>query len=40
LVLKYYDFLHRYIQTKMDFLGVASLGVAYRYVVKSQHKFE
>jgi hypothetical protein len=34
LVLKYRGALHRYIQTKMDFLDISSLGVAYRYVVK------
>jgi hypothetical protein len=34
LVLKYRGSLHRYIQTKMDFLDISSLSVAYRYVVK------
>jgi hypothetical protein len=34
LVLKYHGALHRYIQTKMKFLDISSLGVAYRYVVK------
>ena len=34
LVLKYHGALHRYIQTKMEFLNISSLGVAYRYVVK------
>jgi hypothetical protein len=39
LVLKYHGALHRYIQTKMDFLNISSLGVAYRYVVKIEQKF-
>jgi hypothetical protein len=39
LVLKYRGALHRYIQTKMDFLNISSLGVAYRYFVKIEHKF-
>jgi hypothetical protein len=34
LVLKYRGALHRYIQTKMDFLDISSLGDAYRYDVK------
>jgi hypothetical protein len=40
LVLKYHGDLHRYIQTEMDFLQISSLGVAYRYVVKIEHKFK
>jgi hypothetical protein len=39
LVLKYHGALHRYIQTKMDFLNISSLRDAYRYVVKIKHKF-
>jgi hypothetical protein len=39
LVLKYRGALHRYIQTKMDFLNISSLGDSYRYVVKIEHKF-
>ena len=39
LVLKYRGALHRYIQTEIDFLDISSLGVAYRYVVKNDHKF-
>jgi hypothetical protein len=39
LVLKYHGALHRYIQTKMDFLDISSLGVSYRYVVKIEQKF-
>jgi hypothetical protein len=34
LVLKYRSGLHRYIQTKMDFLDISSLGFSYRYAVK------
>jgi hypothetical protein len=33
LVLKYFGCLHRYIQTKMEFLDIASLGTAYRYII-------
>jgi hypothetical protein len=40
LVLKYRSGLHRYIQTDMDFLYISSLGVAYRYAVKIEHKFK
>jgi hypothetical protein len=40
LVLKYHGALHRYIQTKMDFLYISSLGTSYRYVVKLEHKFK
>jgi hypothetical protein len=40
LVLKYHGSLHRYIQTKMDFLEISSLSVAYRYVVKIERKFK
>jgi hypothetical protein len=29
MVLKYRDYLHRYIQTKMEFLYISSLGVTY-----------
>jgi hypothetical protein len=36
LVLKYHGALHRYIQTKMDFLNISSLGA---YVVKIKKKF-
>jgi hypothetical protein len=39
LVLKYCGDLHMYIQNKMDFLNISSLGAAYRYVVKIKHKF-
>jgi hypothetical protein len=40
LVLKYHGFLHKYIQTKMDFLDISSLGSAYCYVVKIEQKFK
>jgi hypothetical protein len=40
LVLKYRCCLHRHIQTKMDFLDIASLGTDYRYVVNIEHKFK
>jgi hypothetical protein len=40
LVLKYHNGLHRYIQTKMDFLDISSLGVSYRYAVKIEQKFK
>jgi hypothetical protein len=39
LVLKYRGALHRYIQTKMDFLNISSLGDGNRYVVKIDQKF-
>jgi hypothetical protein len=39
LFLKYHSVLHRYIQTKMDFLDISSLGVVYRYEVKIEKKF-
>jgi hypothetical protein len=34
LVLKYHGDFHGYIQTKMEFLDISSMGAAYRYVVK------
>jgi hypothetical protein len=40
LVLKYYGALHRYIQTKMDFLDISSLGSTYRYAIKIDHNFK
>jgi hypothetical protein len=40
LVLKYCSGIHRYIQTKMDFLDISSLGAAYRYAVKIEQKFK
>jgi hypothetical protein len=40
LVLKYRGALHRYIQTEMDLLNISSLGDAYRYAVKIEHKFK
>ena len=40
IVLKYRGGLHRYIQTKMDFLDISSPGAAYRYVVKIEQKIQ
>jgi hypothetical protein len=40
LVLKHGGSLHRYIQTKIDFMDIQSLGVAYRYVVKIKKTFK
>ena len=34
LVLKYYSFLHKYIQEEMKFLDISSLGTTYRYAAK------
>jgi hypothetical protein len=39
-VLKYCNFLHRYIQEEMEFLDISSLGVAYRYAAKIEQKFK
>jgi hypothetical protein len=39
MVPKYRWALQKYIQTKMDFLDILSLGIAYRYVVKIELKF-
>jgi hypothetical protein len=40
LVLKYRSALHRYMQTEMKFLDISSLGAAYRYAVKIEHKLK
>ena len=40
MVLKYHSALHRYIQTKMEFLDISSLGAAYRYAVKIEQKIK
>jgi hypothetical protein len=40
LFLKYCGALHRYIQNEMDFLDISSLGAAYRYTIKIEHKFK
>jgi hypothetical protein len=40
LALKYHGALHRYIQNEMEFLDISSLGSAYRYAVKIEHKFK
>jgi hypothetical protein len=39
-MLKYRGALHRYILTEMEFLGISSLGIAYRYVVKIEQKLK
>jgi hypothetical protein len=39
-VLKYRGALHRYNQTKMEFLDISSLGAAYRYVIKIEQKLK
>ena len=40
LSLKYRGFLHKYIQTKMEYSDILSLGAAYQYVVKIEQKFK
>jgi hypothetical protein len=40
LVLKYHGALHRYIQTKMEFLDILSLGTTYQYFVKIEQKLK
>jgi hypothetical protein len=40
LVLKYSGCFHRYIQTEMEFVDIASLGTTYRYIVKIKQKFK
>jgi hypothetical protein len=40
MVLKYHGALHRYIQTKMEFLDISSLGATYRYAVKIEQKLK
>lgn len=39
-VLKYRSELHRYIQTKMYFLNIETLGIAYKYATKIEEKFK
>jgi hypothetical protein len=39
LDMKYHGALHSYIQTKMDFLNISSLGFTYRYIIKIKYKF-
>jgi hypothetical protein len=39
LFFKYHSGLHRYIETKMDFLDISSLGFVYLYAVKIEKKF-
>jgi hypothetical protein len=38
MVLKYHGCLHKYIQTKMDFMDISSLVPDYRYAVKIEQK--
>jgi hypothetical protein len=40
LVHKYCSCLHRYIQTEIEFMDIASLGTTYRYAVKIEQKFK
>ena len=40
MVFKYHDGMHRYIQDKMEFLDIPSLGTTYRYVVKIEQKLK
>jgi hypothetical protein len=40
LVLKYRNYLHRYIQEEIKFLDIFSLGVAYRYAAKIEQKLK
>jgi hypothetical protein len=40
MVLKYRGALHRYIQNKMEFLDICSLGVAYRYAIKIEQNIK
>jgi hypothetical protein len=40
LVLKYHGAVHRYIQTKIDFLYISSLCFSYQYVVKIEQNFK
>jgi hypothetical protein len=40
MVLKYHGALHRYIQTKMEFLDISSLGTTYRYAIKIEQKLK
>jgi hypothetical protein len=40
MVLKYRGGVHQYIQAKMEFFDISSLGVAYRYVVQIEQKIK
>ena len=40
LALKYHGFLHKYIQTEMEFLDISLLGATYRYAVKIEQEFK
>lgn len=39
-VLKYHDFLHKYIHEEIEFLDISSLSATYRYVAKIKQKFK
>jgi hypothetical protein len=38
--IKYIGALHRYIQTEMEFMDIFSLGMAYRFAIKIEHKLK
>ena len=40
LVLKYFIFLHKYIQEEMELLDISSLGTTYRHAAKIEHKLK
>ena len=40
LVLKYHNYLQKYIQDEMEFLDISSLGDAYRYTVMIEQKIK
>ena len=40
LVLRYCDYLPRYLQDEMEFLDISSLGTTYQYAVKIKQKFK
>eukprot|EP00253_Pinus_taeda_P016363 PITA_16363 len=40
LVLKYHNYLHKYIQEEIEFLNISSLGITYRYIIKVEQKFK
>ena len=39
-MLKYHNFLHRYIQEEIEFLNISSLGATYQYAAKIEQKFK
>lgn len=40
LVLKYCDYLHKYIQEEIEFLNISLLNTTYQYAVKVEQKFK